>query len=53
MLFFLNNHFPSALQERIATLFGKEAALIVPTGTMGNLISGEICKHFSKSNEDL
>jgi threonine aldolase len=29
----------NALQERVASLFGKEAALFVPTGTMGN----EIC----------
>lgn len=27
-----------ALQEKVATLLGKEAALLVPTGTMGNLI---------------
>lgn len=26
----------NALQERVAALFGKEAALFVPTGTMGN-----------------
>ena len=26
----------NALQERVASLFGKEAALFVPTGTMGN-----------------
>lgn len=30
-----------ALQNRIAKLFDKEAALFVPTGTMGNLISGQ------------
>ncbi|XP_048759557.1 uncharacterized protein LOC125669151 [Ostrea edulis] len=29
----------NALQDRIAKLFNKEAALFVPTGTMGNLIS--------------
>ena len=28
-----------ALEKRVAGLFGKEAALFVPTGTMGNLIS--------------
>ncbi|XP_071813599.1 uncharacterized protein [Apostichopus japonicus] len=27
------------LQERVATMFGKEAALLVPSGTMANLIS--------------
>jgi threonine aldolase len=27
------------LQEEVAKLFGKEAALFVPSGTMGNLIS--------------
>ena len=27
------------IEERVAKLFGKEAALFVPTGTMGNLIS--------------
>src|ERR687891_1468545 len=26
----------NALQERVASLFGKDAALFVPTGTMGN-----------------
>ena len=31
----------SALQERCAKMFGKEAALLVPTGTMGNLISSK------------
>ena len=30
----------TALQNRVAKLFGKEAALFVPSGTMGNLISG-------------
>ena len=29
-----------ALQKNVADMFGKEAALFVPTGTMGNLISG-------------
>lgn len=29
----------NALQERMAVLFGKEAALFVPSGTMGNQIS--------------
>ncbi|XP_061191803.1 uncharacterized protein LOC133200083 [Saccostrea echinata] len=29
----------NALQDRIAKLFDKEAALFVPTGTMGNLVS--------------
>ena len=28
------------LQNHMAELFGKEAALFVPSGTMGNLISG-------------
>lgn len=28
-----------ALESRVADLFGKEAALFVPTGTMGNLVS--------------
>ena len=27
------------LEERIAELLGKEAALFVPTGTMGNLVA--------------
>ena len=27
------------LQEQVADLFGKESAILVPTGTMGNLIS--------------
>ena len=30
------------LQERCAKLFGMEATLFVPTGTMGNLISSKI-----------
>jgi len=30
----------SELQTRCAELFGKEKALFVPTGTMGNLLSG-------------
>ncbi|XP_062620019.1 E3 ubiquitin-protein ligase TRAF7-like [Saccostrea cucullata] len=29
----------NALQDRVARLFDKEAALFVPTGTMGNLVS--------------
>jgi threonine aldolase len=29
----------AALEERVAALFGKEAALYVPSGTMGNLIA--------------
>jgi threonine aldolase len=29
----------NALQERVASLFGKEAALLVPSGTQGNQIS--------------
>ncbi len=28
-----------ALEERVASLLGKEAALFVPTGTMGNQIA--------------
>ncbi|ESO89212.1 hypothetical protein LOTGIDRAFT_154302 [Lottia gigantea] len=37
----VNNEDPTVnkLQERCAQLFGKEAALFVPTGTMANLIS--------------
>lgn len=27
------------LQEKVASIFGKEAGLFVPSGTMGNLIS--------------
>ena len=33
------------LEKRAAELFGKEAALFVPTGCMGNLISIEIWTH--------
>lgn len=29
------------LERRSAELFGKEAALFVPSGTMGNLLAGE------------
>lgn len=29
------------LQQRCAELFGKEAALFVPSGTMANLLAGE------------
>jgi threonine aldolase len=39
----------NALQERVASLFGKEAALFVPSGTMGN----EVCikAHTSPGDE--
>ena len=33
----------SELQERCARLFGMEASLLVPTGTMGNLIASRCC----------
>lgn len=33
--------FPTALEEKVATLLEKEAALYVPSGTMANLICGE------------
>ena len=33
-------HWIAGLQQQCAELFGMEAALFVPTGTMGNLISG-------------
>lgn len=29
------------LEERVAKLFAKEAAIFLPTGTMGNLIAGK------------
>lgn len=29
------------LEERVAELFGKEAAVFVPSGSMGNLLSSE------------
>ena len=38
------SYFCIALQDRVAKLFNKEAALFVPTGTMGNLISGQCYK---------
>ena len=31
---------PSRLQERVAALFGKEAALFTPTGSMANVLGG-------------
>ena len=34
--------FSSVLQEKAAELTGKDAALFVPSGTMGNLASGII-----------
>ena len=37
--------FSSALQEKAAELTGKDAALFVPSGTMGNLASGIIHVH--------
>lgn len=33
--------FPTALEEKVAMLLEKEAALYVPSGTMANLICGE------------
>lgn len=30
------------LEDRSAKLFGKEAALFIPSGTMGNLLAGEV-----------
>ena len=38
------SYFCTALQDRVAKLFNKDAALFVPTGTMGNLISGQCYK---------
>lgn len=32
----------NALEERVAKLFEKEAAVFLPSGTMGNLIAGKI-----------
>lgn len=32
----------NALQAKIADILGKEAALFVPSGTMANLIAGEL-----------
>lgn len=32
-----------------ADMFGMEAALFVPTGTMGNLIAGELSFYMSES----
>jgi threonine aldolase len=40
-----------ALQEYVADLFGKEAALYVPTGTMGNLCAILAHCHYNKSAE--
>ena len=34
-----------ALEERVAELFGKEASLFVPSGTMGNQISLKVLSH--------
>lgn len=31
---------PTALEEKAASMFGMERAMFVPSGTMGNLISG-------------
>jgi len=31
----------SELESKMAKMFGKEAALFVPSGTMGNLIGGK------------
>jgi len=33
------------LQQIAADMFRMEAALFVPSGTMGNLIAGELCLH--------
>eukprot|EP00956_Cyclotella_meneghiniana_P003125 scaffold3820_cov77-Cyclotella_meneghiniana.AAC.4 len=40
-----------ALQEYVADLFGKESALYVPTGTMGNLCAILAHCHYNKSAE--
>lgn len=34
------------LEVKVAELFGKEAALFVPSGTMGNLLAGEALENF-------
>jgi threonine aldolase len=39
------------LEEYIANLFGKERALFVPTGTMGNLCAIMAHCHYNKSAE--
>lgn len=33
----------NALESKVATLLGKQAALFVPSGTMANLIAREYC----------
>lgn len=42
----------SELERRSAQLFEKEAALFVPTGTMGNLLAGESCVAFDKITDE-
>ena len=43
--------FSPALQDKAAELTGKDAALFVPSGTMGNLASGIIDVHpYGKSS---
>jgi threonine aldolase len=37
------------LEVRAAKLFGKEAAVFVPSGSMGNLLSSELIKSCSRS----
>lgn len=43
----------NALQQKVATLLGKEAALFVPSGTMANLIAGKflaiLCKAVTRA----
>jgi threonine aldolase len=39
----------NALEERVATLLGKEAALYVPSGTMGNLVA--VLSHCGRGDE--
>lgn len=41
------------LQKIAADMFQMEAALFVPSGTMSNLIAGELCIHWQSLNPSL